>query len=707
MNNSVKKSAPWIWLPRDIYSDCQTTCYDAFGGDTGSYAVAEFSRRYEFSKKIVSVKIRFSGDTEFQLFCNDTIIATGPAVVGGDFLGNGKPREWYYATETVYYPEKSSLDFFARVKICPVHICEYSKGHGGFMLYADVELEDGSCEHISTDESWLARKNNGYVSPLAFDGTIESKPFVNAEKTEDIWCAETAPIPPRTENEITAGQFTLGAGEVLNQVLPLDMIYAGFLHLCADSDGVVDASFIFREIDEEQVNCEKVKLAGKSEYRSFYLHSAGNIEAEIRNNSDSPAVVRVGFITTCYPVETDATTVTSDDSVNRILDVCKHTLKYCRQTHHLDSPRHCEPLACTGDYYIETLMTAFSFGDMRLAEFDVLRTAELLRHNDGRIFHTTYSLIWVRMLYDTYMMSGNRALLEKCIDAVGMLLARFDTYVGENGLIENPPDYMFVDWIYIDDITMHHPPKCLGQTVLNMFYYMSLEFAARIYSVLGENDSAQQCADKGKALENAINSLLYDSEKGMYFEGLNTPTDERLLNSWHPQNIEKRYYLKQSNILAAYTCVCDDDTAVMLIDKIMSDEIGGDVQPYFMHYLLEAIYTHGLRDKYTLSVVDRWKHCVEECPKGLAEGFVPPEPTYRFDHSHAWGGTPLYSLPKALLGLTVCEPAYKKIELSPSLLGLDYAKVELPTPYGTVICELEKGKAAKITAPDSITVEIN
>ena len=139
-------------------------------------------------------------------------------------------------------------------------------------------------------------------------------------------------------------------------------------------------------------------------------------------------------------------------------------------------PGHCEPLACTGDYYIETLMNAFSFGDMRLAEFDVLRTAELLRHNDGRIFHTTYSLIWVRMLYDTYMMSGNIALLEKCADALDMLLARFSTYVGENGLIENPPDYMFVDWIYIDGITMHHPPKCLGQSVLNMFYYIRVRF---------------------------------------------------------------------------------------------------------------------------------------------------------------------------------------------------------------------------------------
>ena len=113
-------------------------------------------------------------------------------------------------------------------------------------------------------------------------------------------------------------------------------------------------------------------------------------------------------------------------------------------------------------------MTSVSFGDMRLAEFDILRTAELLRHNDGRIFHTTYSLIWVRMLYDTYMISGNFNLLEKCRDALDMLIDRFLTYFGDNGLIENPPDYMFVDWIYIDGITMHHPPKCLGQTVLNL-----------------------------------------------------------------------------------------------------------------------------------------------------------------------------------------------------------------------------------------------
>jgi hypothetical protein len=343
---------------------------------------------------------------------------------------------------------------------------------------------------------------------------------------------------------------------------------------------------------------------------------------------------------------------------------------------------------------------------MRLAEFDLERTAELLRHNDGRMFHTTYSLIWVRMLYDVYMFGGNFEMLTECRDALDLLLARFETYIGENHLIENPPDYMFVDWIYIDGLSMHHPPKALGQTVLNMFYFMALEYSERIYSLLGDTVSSSNCNKKKEALQKAVNTLLFDSERGMYFEGLNTPIPEEQVNQWQPQNVKKRYYLKHSNIMAVYTSICDSDTARMLIEKIMNDEIEGNVQPYFQHYLLEAIYTHGLREKYTLSVVERWKDAIRECDKGLPEGFYAPEPTYRFDRSHAWGGTPLYSLPKALTGLSIEEPTYRKIKLKPSLLGLEKAKVEIPTPYGMIVCEMKQGEKPEVVAPDEISVTV-
>ena len=590
----------WIWLPSAIYPDDQITRFDALSGETNNnFVAAEFKKEYEFDKPISSVTAHFSADTEIQLYCNGKIIATGPSAVGGDFLGNGKAREWYYADQTEFSADGKKLEFFARVKMGPTRYYEYSMGHGGFMLCAAVCFEDGSSQIIFTDETWLVRKNGAYTGLRAYDGRIKPDAYVNAEIVPDIWNARPSPIPIRIENEISLGSIILAPHEEITRILETDMIYAGFLHLSSENCESVSLSLVVRETDEERAKSESAVLCGDDEYRSFNLSSVGNITATLKNDSDRTATVNISLITTCYPVAVEAKTVTSDEGVNEILRVCAHTLKYCRQTHHLDSPRHCEPLACTGDYYIESLMTAFSFGDMRLAEFDVVRTAELLRHNDGRMFHTTYSLIWVRMLYDVYMIGGNFDLLPKCRDALDLLLARFASYVGGNGLVENPPDYMFVDWIYIDEMTMHHPPKALGQTVLNMFYYMALDYAEKIYELVGDTAFAAQCRQKKDALRVAVNTLLYDAEKGMYFEGLNTPVDEKMVYKWQPQNVEKRYYLKHSNILAAYTSICDSKTAVSLIDRIMNDEIEGDVQPYFQHYLLEAIDKHGLKENYT------------------------------------------------------------------------------------------------------------
>jgi len=136
----------------------------------------------------------------------------------------------------------------------------------------------------------------------------------------------------------------------------------------------------------------------------------------------------------------------------------------------------------------------------------------------------------------------------------------------------------------------------------------------------------------------------------------------------------------------------------------MRDEWPCSYQPYFAHFMFEAIYKAGLRNEFTLELLDRWKTPIKECDKGLVEGFISPNENYTFDHSHAWGGTPLYSLPKALCGFEVLEPKMKKIKLSPSLIGLESARVEIPTPFGDIIVEQQKGKDTKITYPDEITI---
>ena len=89
-----------------------------------------------------------------------------------------------------------------------------------------------------------------------------------------------------------------------------------------------------------------------------------------------------------------------------------------------------------------------------------------------------------------------------------------------------------------------------------------------------------------------------------------------------------------------------------------------------MHFLFEAIYRAGLREELTLRVLEQWKISLDKCDKGLQEGFILPE-NYVFDLSHAWGGTPLYSLPKALLGFEMIKPGFAEVKLEPTLLGLE------------------------------------
>lgn len=698
----------WIWLDPQKYPAAQNTRYSGCQHDVDcNYTVAEFTKQYRFGKKIRQLDLRFSGDTAFQLYLNGSIVATGPVPAGGDFLCNDFPRGQHYASELTLYPNTDALEFFVQVKMAPVELFEYSQGHGGFMLSGLATFEDDTCTVLTTDRSWLARKNAAFAAPHVYDASLSADAYAPACQTPNIWHARTAPLPLLSEQIISCGEIIVKAGETAEREIELDRIYAAVLGFTVQTNGLLtmEAASFETQTDPTELR-EHLTFTADDEYRGFAIHSVGGLRLKITNHSARPALILPKIIARCYPAQKCAITKTSDEELNTVLDVCAHTLKYCRQHIHLDSPRHCEPLACTGDYYIESLMTAFSFGDMALAEFDVLRTAELLRQNDGRMFHTTYSLIWVQMLYDTYQFTGRQALLESCADALILLLERFDTYIGKNGLIETPPDYMFIDWLYIDGISLHHPPKALGQTCLNLFCFGALKTAAKIFALLDNAPMAELCRHRAEMLKTAVNSLLFNRERQMYFEGLNTPTPEHLICDMMPQNVSKRYYRKHANILAAYFGICEPELAQSLLHRIMSDEIEGDYQPYFAHFLLEAVYRNGLREEYTRPILEKWKAPVRECAKGLAEGFIPPEPTYKFDHSHAWGGTPLYALPLALTGLKILEPGMKKLQFSPSLLGMERAAVEVPTPYGTVVLKMEAGKEPFIDHPEEITTSI-
>ncbi len=704
----MRELEQWIWLPKDLYPDCQTTMTERDDRNyKRNYKVAEFKKEAAYGKKIESIDVRFSGDTSVTLNCCNKFIGRAPASSGGDFLIPQLPHSIHYATKITLssdeYPDflQGKLSFNAVVRLSETRLFEFSRGHGGFFLTAHINFADGSKTLLITDETWHVRFLAAYKNEGEFDNENDTEKWVNAQRIQNIWHCETAPIATCCETKLDLAKTTLFLGEKGEFTFPMDMIYAGYPVVKVETSGEFKLKLMCREWQENgsEITCRFTK---DGIYECTEMHSAGELVVSAENIGSNAASFEISFITSHYPVYTEAKTLTSDEKLNKVLEVCTHTLKYCRQTLHLDSPRHCELLACTGDYYIESLMTAFSFGDQSLSAFDLRRTAELLRHRDGEMFHTTYSLIWVQMLWDVYMLTGEKELLTDCIDALELLFRRFKTYIGETGLIETPPSFMFVDWLNPDNISMHHPPKALGQTCLNLFCYGALKTAAKIYAEL--NMPYAETLKDCESIKKAILTYLYDEEKELFFEGLNTKTPDNLIYHYMPQNIEKRYYMKHSNILACYFGIFNEEKCRKLLRKIIAEKSMPEVQPYFCHFLLEAVYRNGLRDEFTLDILEQWKAPTEECSKGLVEGFYKPEPSYSFDHSHAWGGTPAWSLPLALSGMEIVEPGMKKLRFKPSLLGLKYATVEIPTPFGIVTLTLKENEKPQIYALNGIEI---
>ena len=717
----------WIWLDKELYPNNQKNPHTGnWDSSCEDGTVVEFSRRLDFGKAIDHVDIRYSADALIQLWVNGRFLGTGPVWIGGDFLANDRPRTNRYATELTCLAsgeddflekglvvgdlERGRLDFLARVRLSAVQICEFSVGQGGFMLSADVFFTDGSATSIQADEEWNAVVCHAYATPGHYDARLGRSAPSRPTEIEDIWHAVTSPLPLRVEQRklpIGSNTVTLDAGESAEITLEYDKIYAGYVSVIAKTRGEVSVELTITESPEDAVaKRESMVFVGDDEYLGSKMYSFGTLTAKITNASDAVARIDIAINEAYLPSSISANTTTSDPMLNKILDVSRHTLKYCRQYIHLDSPKHCEPMACTGDYFIETMMSSFSYGDMTLADFDVVRTARILEHNDGVMFHPTYSLIWVRMMLEVYLRTGRIGMLEDCRHALDLLLKTFDSYVGNDGIIDTPPNYMFVDWIYIDGISLHHPPKALGQSVMNMFYYDALCAASEIYAYLDDEASAKRCCKSAESLKKSINTHLYDKECGLYFEGLNTDTPKELLYFYMPENTAKRYYRINANALAAAFGVIDGEDARRLMQRVLDDLNFDDYQPYFAHFVLRAVHKTGLDEKYLAKILDKWRAPIEACDKGLAEGFIAPEPGYVFDHSHAWGGTPLYSLPMALTSLSIEEPGMKRISLYPSLLWLDHAHVEIPTPHGIVSVDMQKGNAPIINAPSGVEVKM-
>lgn len=702
MNNSAK----WIWLDKEHYpmhQKSEFTYYDKSRTDY-KFVVADFKYSKLYSKKITKAVIGICADVKFWLYVNGKFVGLGPVCQGGDYA-NTKPMpvQYYNTYETEICG--NSIDFYVSVQKNITVQCDMSKGKPGLIMSAELYFDDGTKETIVTDDSWQCRINNSRYAVGKTDYTLCDDEWHNAEITESIWNLKKAPIEMLHEEEILPMNFSpiaVKSKQTKEITLEFDKIYSCYYCLsacCEDKYSDYTIQIAEYEKEEKKANIvESVKGKGKINFRSLGMHSAGAVKLLIVNDSSKDLYIDKFSIRFChYPITAEGSFECSDSVLNDVYKLGKHALKICRQTIELDSPNHQENLGCTGDYFIASLMNYFTYGDTALTRLDIVRTADYIEMTDGYMFHTTYSMIWILMLYDYYMFTADNEIFKEAYGALTALLERFHSYTDERGIIVNPDSYMFVDWLEADGMSMHHPPAALGQAVLNAFYYGGLMTAVKIFEIIKDKDSVQKYSKRAETLKKAFNELFYDKERKLYFDGLNEKGEVR---KYLPENVDKRYFSWHTNSLAVLFDIAPSEIQADIMERILNDMSLINPQPYFMHFVFEAIDKAGIFDKYGIEQLLRWKQ-MAEFPKGLQEGWYDMS-GYGFDYSHVWGGTPTYQLPSKLMGFEMIEPGFKKIKLNPMLYGLDYAKIKMPTPYGYITVNLFKDKETEIIIPKEI-----
>ena len=112
----------------------------------------------------------------------------------------------------------------------------------------------------------------------------------------------------------------------------------------------------------------------------------------------------------------------------------------CLQTHHLDSPHHQEPISDPGDYLIESLSNYTAFFQPWLTRQDLRKYAWIMAQCQNKVFHTSYSLLWLQMLLDYYDYTGDESLVRELGPSVHSLLDTFTSYQVKNGLLSEAPN---------------------------------------------------------------------------------------------------------------------------------------------------------------------------------------------------------------------------------------------------------------------------
>ena len=707
----------WVWIGKT-------------GAEQKHGSVGCFRKQITLKTAPRNAAIWISADRHYRLSINGRLVSQGPTDPGADYPG-GKNK----GHTGLYYCDYRDLTayFHAGVNVIAVEVFAAqlsswygSSGHPGLFFQAKIAEANRAALTIQADETWRSlagdylQSGEGGVTYLP---ALEPSGWKGVGFDDSAWSAcvpagsywpslHTSRIPPLREIvyptsravrvtpgiEIPAPPFRNGRGVTLKAdgslALQYDRVISAYVRMKIVGGAGATLRLALNETNAPGGHRAAVlHLNGGEQYFETPFYSSFTVINLTATHVTQPIEIEdVAAIFVSYPVTYKGSFSCSDPHLDRLWAASRWATQLCMQDHYLDSPDHQEPICDPGDYMIEAQLNAYAFAEPALTRQELRKFGALLAANDYINFHTSYSLLWLQMLLDYYDNTGDVALVRELAPQVFGLLDRFETWRGKNGLISEAPDYMFMDWVEIAGIGAHHPPAVIGQGYLTAFYYRALADAARVAEVIGARDKMAAFRRLRPQVATAFQRELWDPEKGLYRDGKPFRTSVKP-GPWLPADTNIETFSPHVNVLAVLYDLAPKEQQPAILNRVMAQS-PLNCQPYFYHFVFNAMAHCGLFEEYATREMKRWQ--INPETQSFREMWTTG------DWSHAWGGTPLYQLSSKVLGITPASPGFDVIAIRPNLCDLQWAQGRVPTPHGSVNVSwkrTETGLQLDVTVP--------
>jgi alpha-L-rhamnosidase len=432
---------------------------------------------------------------------------------------------------------------------------------------------------------------------------------------------------------------------------------------------------------------------GKQRFETFDKRAFRYMQLDVRNLSTPIEVGPVHLNFSTYPVENRGAFSCSDTLLHRIWETGRWTVQLSMEDSYSDSPWR-ERAQWWGDVRIEALVSYYCFGDHLLVRQGLRHIAQS-QNADGltmAVYPTewtggllpTYTLLWVISLLDYYEYTADIEFVRELLPVIHLAMGYFDRFRNTDGLLENVPHWLFVDWTGVETA---------GESAsVNALYHGALLAAAALSREGG-------FPDQGSSYDNVADRVRSGMHAHLWNPAINLFHDSRIRGKLSARISE------HANCWAIIFGVANDDMVQRIVESVFSKQLTTvrAATPYFSFYVLCALGKAGRHHEALDYIRNRWKRMLDWGATTWWETWEP-----KASLCHGWSSGPSYFLQAEILGIRAGAPGWNEIHVTPHPGDLAWARGRVATRHGDILVEWksERDFSMTVTIPSPGLVSV-